>query len=86
MEDDYGWPEGERLLVQRQIASILDHPTVYMSGPSPNSLNKADKIIAALERGERIVSTTCEHDGWMTYRQHGTFCPDCGSDLNKTAE
>ena len=86
MEDDYGWPEGERLLVQRQIAGIIDHPSVFMGGPSRNALNKADKIIAALERGERVVSTTCVHDGWRTYRMHGTYCPDCGTDLQKTGD
>lgn len=86
MSDDYGWPEGERLLVQRQIASIIDHPSVFMGGPSRQSMQKADRIIAALERGERIVSTTCDHDGWMTYRMHGTYCPDCGTILDKSPE
>ena len=84
--DDYGWPEGERLLVQRQIAGILDHPSVYVGGPSRQSMEKAGRVIAMLERSERIVSTTCEHAGWTTYRQHGTYCPDCGSDLHKTSE
>lgn len=76
----------ERLLVQRQIASILDGPSLYMGGPSRQNMQKAEKIIEALERGERLVSTTCDHDGWMTYRMHGTYCPDCGTDLHKTGD
>jgi hypothetical protein len=76
----------ERVTVQRQIASILDHPSVYMGGPSRRSMAKAHDIIVALERGERLVPTMCDHHGWMTYRMHGTYCPDCGTNLHKTQE
>jgi hypothetical protein len=68
----------ERLLVQRQIACIIDHPSVGMGGPSQNSMRKAGNIIASLEAGKRLVSTACDHSGWIDFRRHGTHCPDCG--------
>lgn len=72
----------ERALVQRTIASIIDHPSVYMGGPSPNAMRKAERIIASLERGDRLVSTTCDHHGWMTWKMHGACCPDCGTRIH----
>jgi DnaJ-class molecular chaperone len=34
-----------RAVMRRFIASILDHPSVYMSGPSQGNLKKADRIL-----------------------------------------
>lgn len=77
-------PDDERLLVQRQIASILDFPSVYMGGPSRSAMDRAARVIACLERGERLFSTLCVHHGWMTYKAHGVYCPDCGTKLGDT--
>lgn len=39
-------------LIQRYIAEILDHPSVYMGGPSRGNLARADKIVKFLvEKG-----------------------------------
>lgn len=35
-------------VAQRVIASILDHPSVYMGGPSQGSMRKAKRIIEYL--------------------------------------
>lgn len=68
----------ERLLVQRQIASILDYPSVYMGGPSRGSMGKAERVIEYLERGHRLHGSKCGHGGYVDYKSHGIFCPDCG--------
>ena len=69
----------ERLTVQRVIASILDHPSVYMGGPSPRSLKLADSILVYLERSKRLNATACDHSGWTDYKQHGASCPVCNT-------
>lgn len=76
----------ELLLVKRQIAGILDHPSVYMGGPSAQSMKKAEQIISCLESGHRLHSTKCAHGTWRSYREHGTFCPTCGTDLHISHE
>lgn len=76
----------ERLLVQRIIASLIDSPSVYMGGPSPASMKKADRIIAELEQSYRIHHTKCGHGTWRSYREHGTYCPTCGTLLNKSPD
>lgn len=68
----------ERLLVQRQIAGIIDYPSVYIGGPSNGAMRKADKILMVLENGHRLHGTKCGHATWQSYRQHGTHCPTCG--------
>lgn len=68
----------ERAYVRARIASILDYPSVYMGGPSANSLRRADDIINELERQCRIVTTTCDHERYEGYKVHGIACPDCG--------
>lgn len=68
----------ERLLVQRKIASQIDYPSVYMGGPSPSAMKKADRIIEGLERAFRIRATTCGHGSWESYKRHGIYCPTCG--------
>lgn len=37
-----------KYLVRQRIASIIDHPSVYMGGPSRQSVLKAIKIVQAL--------------------------------------
>jgi RecJ-like exonuclease len=32
------------------IASIIDHPSVFMGGPSHNSMRKAQRIVTELKR------------------------------------
>ena len=76
----------ERLLVQRQIALILDRHSVYMSGPSPGSMRYADSILSYLERSQRLVPTACNHVGWSNYRLHGMCCPDCGTMISGREE
>lgn len=41
--------DAAKYLLRQRIASIIDHPSVYMSGPSQQSLRKAIRIIEALE-------------------------------------
>jgi hypothetical protein len=38
------------------IASTLDYPSVYMGGPSKQSIQKAERIIAALEREGYVLA------------------------------
>lgn len=40
--------DARKYILRQRIASILDHPSVYMGGPSRGSLQKAIKIIEAL--------------------------------------
>lgn len=69
--------ETERLLVQRGIAAILDHPSVYMSGPSKRSMRLAASIIEDLEKSKRLVSTSCDHSAWDASGKQGAYCPVC---------
>ena len=73
--------ENERLLVQRMIATAIDHPSVYMNGASRDSMRKADNIIRYLERSKRLNATTCGHSGWTDFKLHGSYCPDCDTIL-----
>ncbi len=79
--------ETERLLAQRGIAAILDHPSVYMGGPSQNSMRKANSIIDALLAAKRLVSTTCDHHAWAEsttpIRHRGIYCPACNTILTQ---
>ena len=36
-------------IICRTIASAIDYPSVYMSGPSHNSMRKAERIIKILK-------------------------------------
>jgi DnaJ-class molecular chaperone len=36
-------------IICRTIASAIDHPSVYMGGPSHNSMKKAERIIKILK-------------------------------------
>lgn len=70
--------ETERRLVQREIASQIDYPSVYMGGPSPSSMKKAERIMQTLEESFRLRATNCGHGTWESYKKHGIYCPTCG--------
>jgi hypothetical protein len=40
----------QREQLQREIASILDHPSVYMGGPSARNMALAERIMRHLEK------------------------------------
>ena len=55
-----------RMVMLRTIASMLDHPSVYMGGPSQRNMRRAEEILAAvapliaaeaLERAAVVVET-----------------------------
>jgi hypothetical protein len=52
-----GWITPELLTIF--IASILDHPSVYMSGPSKHSMKRAKKIVELLQH-EKIMPSDAE--------------------------
>jgi len=68
----------ERLLVQRSIASAIDHPSIYMGGPSKGAMQKAIAIVEHLEAAGRLVPATCDHSAWKSLDMHGAACPTCG--------
>lgn len=37
------------IILQRMIASKIDYPSVYMGGPSHNTMRKAERIIKILK-------------------------------------
>lgn len=39
----------KREVLQREIAAILDHPSVFMGGPSRQSLKTAGRVLQHLE-------------------------------------
>ena len=67
----------EREYVKRTIALMLDHPSVFMGGPSQGNLRRAGAIMDELERQGRLVPTTCTHDEHDP-TDHGIACPACG--------
>lgn len=42
--------DAEKYILRQQIAAILDHPSVYMGGPSGNSVRRAISIVEHLLR------------------------------------
>ena len=48
----------KREVLQRTLASILDHPSVYMGGPSHGSMRRAARIVDELEAGGHIDPVT----------------------------
>ena len=73
----------ERDLIVRQIARVLDFPSVFMGGPSRPSLRKAKDIVDMLEHSRRLVATTCDHSDYGSYREHGIYCPRCGLQIRE---
>lgn len=51
------------LALRQTIAGILDHPSVYMGGPSRQNLQRADKIIAALRGHGELLGQLCSPRG-----------------------
>lgn len=73
----------EREYIRREIASIIDYPSVFMGGPSRSSLQKAGRIIDALDAAGRLCETTCQHDAYDE-AVNGVVCPTCGMHQNQT--
>jgi hypothetical protein len=46
--------DANKYIMRQQIAAMLDYPSVYMGGPSPQSLRKAMKIVEHLTREYEI--------------------------------
>ena len=67
----------ERDLIIDAIAGQLDMPSLYMSGPSQQSKRRAERIVEWLEHSQRLVSTTCDHRDYVSYRENGIYCPRC---------
>lgn len=67
----------ERELVITVIASILDYPSVYMSGPSENNKRRAEKIVKYFEQSHRLKPSDCKHDEYAGFKRHGLYCPTC---------
>lgn len=44
-----------QLALRQTIAGVLDHPSVYMGGPSQQNLRKADRIIERLRSDSRLM-------------------------------
>ena len=40
--------DADKYVMRQQIAAILDHPSVYMGGPSQQSIRKAIRIVEIL--------------------------------------
>ena len=68
--------------VQRVIAGIIDLPSLYMGGPSADSMRKAAAIMDTLDASYRLIPTACTHDAWDD--TIGTSCPTCGMIMNKS--
>ena len=52
-----------QLALRQTIAGVLDHPSVYMGGPSRQNLRKADQIIECLRRDPRLMEAL---GAWIT--------------------
>lgn len=46
----------KREVLQRHIAASLDHPSVYMGGPSKQNMRKAERLIEWMERDGYLVA------------------------------
>lgn len=75
----------EREYVRRTIAAAIDYPSLFMGGPSYTALIKAGRIMDGLERAGRLQPSTCAHEEWESYSQHGTHCPTCGMQCHDEA-
>jgi hypothetical protein len=52
----------EREKLQRQIASILDHPFVFMGGPSQQNMHKAERIIQHLAKSKMLLTALADEE------------------------
>jgi hypothetical protein len=76
----------ERDLIIDAIAGQLDMPSLYMSGPSQQSKRKAERIVEWLEHSQRLVTTTCDHSDYVSYRENGIYCPRCSLTIKEIEE
>jgi len=58
--------DAEKYLLRQQIACALDHPSVFMGGPSQQSIHKAIRIVEILS-GEYSVTP---HDAMKADAEH----------------
>lgn len=65
--------DAEKYLLRQAIAAAIDHPSVYMGGPSPNSVRKAIKIVEMLTdeydikpKPERLAADAERVRSWRT--------------------
>lgn len=42
--------DADKYVMRQQIAAMLDHPSVFMGGPSPQSVRRAVRIVERLLR------------------------------------
>lgn len=63
---DTGKMVSDRVVMLRTIAAVLDHPNVYMGGPSQRNMRRAEEILAAVapliaaaER-DRCIAAICD--------------------------
>lgn len=47
--------DADKYLLRQTIASMIDHPSVYMGGPSRSSTQKAIKIVEEILNGYSIA-------------------------------
>jgi hypothetical protein len=76
----------ERDLIINAIAGQLDMPSLYMSGPSQQSKRRAERIVEWLEHSQRLVTTTCDHSDYVSYRENGIYCPRCNLKIKEIEE
>lgn len=47
--------DAEKYLLRQHIAGMLDHPSVYMGGPSPQSVRAAIRIVSMICKDYEIT-------------------------------
>jgi hypothetical protein len=60
--------EANKYVLRQQIASILDHPSVYMGDPSHSALRKAISIVEHLTREYEIAPGLNEESAAVNVR------------------
>lgn len=56
---------------RHDIALILDHPSVYMGGPSQVNLKRADKILEYLANQCEFINQSSNKGGSASHVSHG---------------
>ena len=52
----------EREKLQREIASILDHPSVFMGGPSQHNLRKAERVLEHMAKSMKLLTALADEE------------------------
>lgn len=63
--------DADKYVLRQSIAAMLDHPSAYMGGPSPNSIRRAIRIVNNLseyriEPSERAKADAAQVRTWRT--------------------